>query len=53
MKTEMCLGFSEVIWSLESDRKCVGGFGGYLEFGVLVSIVSEYRRMVRMESEEQ
>ena len=26
---------------------------GYLEFRVLVSIVSEYQRMVRMELEEQ
>ena len=41
MKTEMWSGFSEVIQSLESDRKCVVGFG------VLVSIVLEYWRMVR------
>ena len=47
MKTEMWSGFSEVVWSSESDRKCVGGFGGYLEFGVWVSVVSEYWRMVR------
>ena len=43
---------SKVVWSLESDRKCVGGFGGYLEFGVVVSIVLEYRRMVGTELEE-
>ena len=53
MKTEMWSGFSKVIRSSESDRKCVGGFGGYLEFGVLVSIVLEYQRMVGTESEEQ
>ena len=52
MKTEMWSGFSEVIWSSESDRKCVEGFRGYLEFGVLVSIASEYRRMVGMGLEE-
>ena len=38
---------------LESDRKCVRGFGGYSEFGVLVSIVSEYWRMVGTELEER
>ena len=38
---------------LESERKCVGGFGGHLEFRVLVSVVSEYQRMVRMELEER
>ena len=53
MKTEMWSGFSKVVWSSESDRKCVGGFGGYSEFRVLVSIVLEYQRMVRMESEER
>ena len=53
MKTEMWLGFSEVVRSLESDRKCVGGFGGYLEFGVLVSVVLEYWRMVGTGLEEQ
>ena len=53
MKTEMWSGFYKVVWSLESNRKCVGGFGGYSEFGVLVSIVLEYQRMVGTESEEQ
>ena len=33
MKTEMWSGFSEGVWSLESDRKCVGGFGGTQSLG--------------------
>ena len=33
MKTEMWSGFSEVIWSPESDRKCVGGFRGTRSLG--------------------
>ena len=53
MKTEMWSGFSEVVQSSESNRKCVRGFGGCSEFGVLVSVVSESQRMVGMESEER
>ena len=53
MKTEMWLGFSEVVQSSESDRKCVWRVRGYSEFRVLVSVVSEYQRMVGMESEER
>ena len=47
------MGFSEVVWSLESDSNVLEGPEGYSEFGVLVSIVSESRRMVRTELEEQ
>ena len=38
---------------LESDSNPLEGSGGYSEFGVLVSVVSESQRMVGTELEER